>query len=107
MRFVKRHRESSDFPTVEVLCQLSPQGVFRSMSPGFARVTGWDETEWLGKPIQSLLHPDDVKATRNHYSQVFLADAGTFEGLRFLIRGGGAVSLTVSFVPRWNHGAVE
>jgi len=107
MRIVEQQRESSHFPTMEVLCQLSPQGTVRSMSVELARVTGWEEVEWLGKPIQKLLHSADVSASQEPYSQVLRGESVTCEGMRFLARDGGYVPLTVSFIPRVKQKVVE
>jgi PAS domain S-box-containing protein len=43
----------------DVIYTLSEEGRFTSLNPAFESITGWSRTEWIGKPLQSIVHPDD------------------------------------------------
>ena len=46
----------------DVIYTLSEEGTFASLNLAFETVTGWSRTEWIGKPLQSIVHPDDWPA---------------------------------------------
>ena len=46
----------------DVIYTLSEDGTFTSLNLAFETVTGWSRTEWIGKPLQSIVHPDDWPA---------------------------------------------
>jgi two-component system cell cycle sensor histidine kinase/response regulator CckA len=46
----------------DVIYTLSEEGAFTSLNPAFETVTGWSRTEWIGKSLQSIVHPDDWPA---------------------------------------------
>jgi PAS domain S-box-containing protein len=46
----------------DVIYTLSEEGTFTSLNLAFETVTGWSRTEWIGKPLQSIVHPDDWPA---------------------------------------------
>jgi PAS domain S-box-containing protein/putative nucleotidyltransferase with HDIG domain len=48
----------------EVIYTLSRDGSITSLNPAFEAITGWSVREWLGKPNEGLIHPDDVPAAR-------------------------------------------
>jgi len=43
----------------DVIYTISLDGTLTSFNPAFETVTGWSRSEWLGKPVNDLLHPDD------------------------------------------------
>ncbi|MDD5365831.1 MAG: PAS domain S-box protein [Gallionellaceae bacterium] len=44
----------------DIICLLAPDGRFCSLNPAFARLTGWQPENWLGKPFAQIIHPDDL-----------------------------------------------
>ncbi len=47
----------------DLLCTATLQGYFKSVSPAFTALLGYDEAELLSKPFTSFVHPDDVQPT--------------------------------------------
>jgi len=43
----------------DIIYTLSEEGNFTSLNPAFETITGWSRTEWIGKSLQSIIHPDD------------------------------------------------
>jgi PAS domain S-box-containing protein len=44
----------------DIVFALGPDGTITSLSAAFEQVTGWPAQEWLGKPFEQLVHPDDL-----------------------------------------------
>jgi PAS domain S-box-containing protein len=44
----------------DVIFALAPDGTVTSLNPAFTAITGWPAAEWLGKPFDQLVHPDDL-----------------------------------------------
>jgi PAS domain S-box-containing protein len=53
----------------EIIITLAPDGTLTSANPAFEAVLGWQRTEWIGKPIASLIHPDEMAATRDLFAR--------------------------------------
>jgi diguanylate cyclase (GGDEF)-like protein/PAS domain S-box-containing protein len=49
--------------TSDLLATISLDGHFTLLNPAWEQVLGWSRDELLAKPIQELLHPDDVEQT--------------------------------------------
>ena len=43
----------------DVIYAVSEDAVISSLNPAFERITGWSRSEWIGKPLQSIVHPGD------------------------------------------------
>lgn len=44
----------------DVVFTLSPEARITSLNHAFTTITGWPVAEWLGQPIESLVHPEDL-----------------------------------------------
>ena len=44
----------------DIIFTVSSDGVLTSLNPAFETVTNWSRSQWVGEPLASLLHPDDV-----------------------------------------------
>jgi len=60
------------------------------VSPSVTEVLGWTPSEFVGRPVRELAHPDDLVIVRQVQAEVMRtgADRGESE-LRFATRGGG------------------
>jgi PAS domain S-box-containing protein len=47
----------------DVIFALAPDGTITSLNPAFTAITGWPAAEWLGKPFDQLVHPEDLPLT--------------------------------------------
>jgi len=44
----------------DIIFSVSPDGLLTSLNPAFEKLTGWSNTDLLGKHFQSIVHPDDL-----------------------------------------------
>src|SRR5206468_506263 len=44
----------------DVIFALSPEGTITSLNPAFETITGWRREEWVGRPFERLVHPEDL-----------------------------------------------
>ena len=72
--------------TGDLLATLSPEGRLTLLNPAWEQTLGWRREELLQRPLQELLHPDDVERT-----------------LTLLLAGGGGVTQLENFTSRLRH----
>ena len=56
--------------TPDPLCILDRQGCFAAVNPAWKATLGWSETEMIGVPYLSFLHPDDVGRSMAAFEEV-------------------------------------
>src|SRR6266704_3037441 len=44
----------------DIIFALSPEGTIASLNPAFETITGWRREEWVGRPFERLVHPEDL-----------------------------------------------
>ena len=49
----------------DIIYTVSTDGTITSLNPAFETITGWSRSEWLGKPSDHLIHPDDLDPARD------------------------------------------
>lgn len=88
----------------ELIWTLSPQAIFRSFSPRFSKITGWDDADWLGKPFQSFVHPEDIAIIRARFGAVLEGRTLKFDNVRCIKKDGSYLFWSFSLLPQ-NEGA--
>jgi PAS domain S-box-containing protein len=91
----------------QLLWTLSSQAIFSSFSLRVGKITGWNDTDWLGKPLQSFIHPYDIPRIRDRYSEVLAGATVQFESVRCLMRNGSEIKWSLTFVPQIESGIVS
>ena len=43
----------------DMIFSLAPMGAIVTLNRGFETITGWPRAQWLGRPFQDLIHPED------------------------------------------------
>ena len=72
----------------DVIFTLSTDGAITSLNPVFETITGWSQTEWVGKPFAPLIHRDDLPFALQTFHHVLSGEIpGAFE-LRILSKSG-------------------
>lgn len=75
--------------TPDVIFELSPgDGRIISLNPAFQKVTGWSDTEWLGKPFTSIIHIDDLTIAKKTFEQASSGKVTSPFELRVLSKSG-------------------
>mgnify|MGYP003147726186 CR=1 FL=1 len=70
-RLKQEHETGSYLKLVpDMLCILSEKGIISKVNQAFSQVSGYSRLKLLGTPIQNLVHPDDIKATRSLLTKV-------------------------------------
>jgi PAS domain S-box-containing protein len=55
----------------DVIFEISAgDGTITSLNPAFQKLTGWSDTEWLGKRFTSIIHIDDLTIAKQKFEQV-------------------------------------
>src|SRR5438132_1473611 len=44
----------------DIIFALSPEGTITSLNPAFETIAGWRREEWVGRPFERLVHPEDL-----------------------------------------------
>ncbi|HEY4249354.1 MAG TPA: PAS domain S-box protein [Lacunisphaera sp.] len=55
--------------SLDFLCISSADGYFKRVSPAVTDILGWSVEEFLARPFMTLVHPDDIEATRKAVEQ--------------------------------------
>lgn len=90
----------------ELLWTLSPQAIFLSFSPRLSKITGWGDADWLGKPLQSFIHPGDIPRIKARFGEALGGDTLRFENVRCLMKDGSYLLSSISLVPQTEGGKV-
>src|SRR6266568_6920285 len=54
----------------DVIFALSPGGEVTSLNPAFEEMTGFPPGEWVGRPFEALVHPEDVPLALELFGRV-------------------------------------
>ena len=92
----------------DVIFSLSiADGSITSLSQAFERITGWTVQEWLGRPFQDLVHPDDIdRALKKIQHLVDGAATKAFE-LRLKTREGDWTTGEIIGRPEYRNGELH
>lgn len=58
----------------DLIWSTDVQGRFTYLSPQFKTLLGWDENQWLGKPLLRLTHPQDRPLLRAEYQAIIAGE---------------------------------
>jgi len=72
----------------DVIWTLSPEATITSLSPAFETIMGLACGEWIGKPIVSILHPDDLPLAMEKLQRALSGERVSPFELRFLSKSG-------------------
>lgn len=75
----------------DVIYTLSTDGLIKSLNPVFETITGWQRSEWIGKPFAPLIYPDDLPTAMMLYHRVLQGESPPVFELRIRTKGGGYV----------------
>jgi len=54
--------------TNDLFCIAGFDGYFKTVNPAWEKTFGYPVEEWLSKPFESFLHPDDLEMTRHKFA---------------------------------------
>jgi PAS domain S-box-containing protein len=76
-----RYRQLVD-AAADTVYSLQPDGRITSLNPAFEATTGWARIQWLGRPFDEILHPEDVDSARQGFAQVLRGETVQLAELR-------------------------
>src|SRR3989440_1510643 len=71
-----------------VIFALSPSGEVTSLNPAFEEMTGFPPAEWVGRPFEAFVHPDDVPLALDLFGRVLQGEARPTIQFRILTKAG-------------------
>src|SRR4030067_1714352 len=72
----------------DVICKISEDGIITSLSSAFEKITGWSCSEWIGKPFNGIIHPDDLPFAIEKLQHVLREQTLTPFEIRILSKSG-------------------
>src|SRR5437016_5837773 len=72
----------------DVIFALSPGGEVTSLNPAFEEMTGFPPAEWVGRPFEAFVHPDDVPLALDLFGRVLQGEARPTIQFRILTKAG-------------------
>jgi PAS domain S-box-containing protein len=69
--------------SLDVIVQVSPQGIIQYTSPSSLAVLGWAPEEMVGQPPRKFVHPDDYQVVASAMDTLFQKQA---EDARTVVR---------------------
>jgi len=73
----------------DVIFALAPDGAIRSLNPAFETITGWSREDWLGKPFEQLVHPEDLPLALELFGRVIQGERRPASQFRIRTEQGG------------------
>ncbi|RLC96261.1 MAG: hypothetical protein DRI40_03645 [Chloroflexi bacterium] len=91
---------------VDAIFTMKLDGTITSLNPAFEAITGWSCSEWLGRSLWDILHPDDAPAAKDLFEAFFRGEPlQPYEG-RVQSRSGEFIVLEIRATPQMEHGEV-
>jgi PAS domain S-box-containing protein len=98
----ERNREVIEGAT-EIIFTISVDGRFTSLNAAFTNITGWRADEWIGRPFEQLVHPDDAPHVHELFEVLLARQESVNTEVRILGRAGTLV-LDISSFPKIENG---
>jgi PAS domain S-box-containing protein len=88
----------------DIVFALGPDGTVTSLNAAFERVTGWPAEEWIGKPFEQLVHPDDLGLLFELVDRAVRGETQPVSQLRLRTRSGGYRMGEFAATPQFREG---
>lgn len=77
-----------------------------SANPAFETMTGWDRSDWIGRPYDGLVHPDDLPLAFEINKQITSGLVPRPFELRLLKKTGEYITCDITLVPQTENGVI-
>jgi PAS domain S-box-containing protein len=88
----------------DAIYTVSMEGTITSLNPAFEAITGWSCTEWIGKPLPSIVHPDDWPLALEMFQRMLDGETPPLHEVRFRSKSGEHVVGEFMITPHIRHG---
>src|SRR5262249_27986883 len=79
---------------------LSSDRRITSLNSAFEKITGWTAQEWIGRPLEDLIHAEDRRAAIDTLERVFRGDTLLLPEMRLLCKSGHHVVVECTTTPQ-------
>ncbi len=88
----------------DVIYTISKDGRLTSLNPAFETLTGHRIDDWLGRPFEELLHPEDVPTAHRAFARIRDGERPPPYELRIRTADGGYLVSELTSQPNIEHG---
>lgn len=85
--------------SMDLLCIVRLNGRFQRVNPAFEKLLGFSDEELLAMSLFDLVHPEDLKATKDGYEKLSIGEPITFMENRLRCKDGSFKWLAWSYFP--------
>ena len=90
----------------DVIYTISKDTTLTSLSPAFETVTGWSRSEWIGRKIEEIVHPEDWPLVVEMGIRLFSGEKPPIHEVRIRTKPSGYVTAEFSIAERIENGEV-
>ena len=81
-------------------------GEITSLNPIIETITGWSRSEWIGKPFQPIVHPDDIGLVTAQVKRVLRGEIPSLHEARAITKDGEYIVVEMQLAPQFKDGKV-
>jgi PAS domain S-box-containing protein len=90
----------------DIIYTVSMEGTITSLNPAFETTTDWSRTEWIGKPLTSIVHPDDWPLASEMFQRMLHGETPPLHEVRFRSKSGEYRVGEFMITPHIQHGTM-
>ncbi len=90
----------------DIIFTVDLEGNITSINPAAEKLTGWSPDEWIGKPFQPKIHPDDLDAVIRGFSTITEGDTFPTPEVRILTKSGIYKPFEIKGSPQRENGEI-
>jgi two-component system sensor histidine kinase UhpB len=90
----------------DLIFTVSKAGLITSLNPAFETVTQWSRAQWIGEPLSSLLHADDVSFCRDVIEAILERGTSLTCSMHITVKTGGYVHGEFVGAPQIQNGRI-
>ncbi len=91
----------------DVIFSLAPDGKIAALNPAFETLTGWQQSEWIGRHFLPLISPDDVPFALDRFQTVLKGEIPPPFELRVLTKSNQFLIVEFTATPRVRDRVVQ
>jgi len=81
----------------DVIYTVSTDTTITSLNPAFEKATGWSRTEWIGKSIKEIVHPEDWQSAHEMTMRLFSGETPPILEVRLKTKSSGFLTAEINF----------